>query len=257
MTALISKELRQTWRSFRLPALMLVLLFLAIMDPLVTMYMDEILARFVEGVTIVLPPPSSALAIGQFLGDVAELGILVVIGISMGSVASEKANGVASFVVTRPATRIAYVAAKYIVLLGGLTLALAATTLVASLYSLTVIGPVDVGRVIPAAVSAWIFSAFILNATFAASMIARSSLAAGGIGFAVYFVTAAAGGLLDSTAAGPWLPSALISNINIFLSGSGTLDVATRLLKPGAVVLLLSTLFLGLGLRLFKHQDLP
>ena len=81
---------------------MLVLLFLAIMDPLVTMYMDEILARFVEGVTIVLPPPSSALAIGQFLGHVAELGDPGCIGISMGSVASEKANGVASFVVTRP-----------------------------------------------------------------------------------------------------------------------------------------------------------
>lgn len=257
MGALMTKEFRQAWRSFRLPALLLVLLFLAIMDPLVTKYMGEIFARFVEGVTIVLPPPSSTQAMGQFLGDVVELGVLVIIAITMGSVAGEKANGVASFIVTRPASRRAYVASKFLVLLGGLTAGIAGATSIASLYTVTLIGPVDGGRVISAAVSVWIYTAFIFCATFAASMAANGPLTAGGAGFAAFLVTALAGAVLGSASVGQYLPSALISNVNTFLSGSGDLEIAARILKPGAVAAVVSATLLALGFQSFKQQDLP
>lgn len=257
MTALIAKEFRQAWRSFRLPALLLVLLFMSIMDPLSTKYMGQLLERFAKGIIIVTPPPTSAQAMSQFLGDVLELGILVVIGITMGTVAGEKSSGVASFIVTRPASRLAYVASKFFVLLTGLTAGIAGATLIASLYAATLIGPVDAGRTALAAVSVWLYAAFILCATFSASMAANGPLAAGGAGFAAYLTSALAGSLLGSTSIGKYLPYALVANIEIFLKGPEKAAIASRILRPAFISTVLSIAFLSLGFRSFRRQDLP
>ena len=126
-------------------------------------------------------------------------------------------------------------------LLGGLTLALAATTLVASLYSLTLIGPVDVGRVIPAAVSAWDLFCVHPKRYFRRIHDCASSL--GGRWYRLCSLLRHGSCGTAGLNRGRTVASVpLISNINIFLAAQA-LDVATRLLKPGAVVLLLSTLF--------------
>ena len=253
----MGKEFRQAWRSFRLPALMLILLILAIMDPLTARYMGEILARFAQGVTIVVPPPSSGQAVAQYLGDVMELGLLVVIAITMGSVASEKARGVTTFVVTRPASRGSYVAAKFVVLAGGVVAATAMGTLVAGLYSWTLLGAPAWGRVGLAALSAALYVWLVFSATFAASMVVGSELAAGGLGLTVMIVIGVAGAILGGTAAGPYLPSGLVGNVQLFLTGTPGVDLGARLISPGITTLVLSALFLLLGYRRFKRQPLP
>ncbi len=216
---LLTKELRQAWRSFRLPALYLALLFLAIMDPLSTRYMGELLRKFATGITIVVPPPSAEMAVGSFIGDIVEIGLLIVIAITMGAVAGEKASGVATFVVTRPVSRRAYVLAKYCVLAAGLAAGIAASVALASLYSWTLIGPVPASRVALAAVAVGLYAELIMSATFAASMVAGSPLAAGGTGLAFMLAAGILGSLLSRSAVGPWLPTALMGNANLLLTG--------------------------------------
>lgn len=58
MKALFVKDMRQLWRSFRLPALLLTGLFFAILDPIGAKYMPQImeqLMRGAEGIAIVFP----------------------------------------------------------------------------------------------------------------------------------------------------------------------------------------------------------
>lgn len=227
------------------------------MDPLSVRYMGEIIARFAQGVTVVMPPPSRAQGVAQFLGDVVEIGLLVIIAITMGSVAGEKVSGVTTFIVTKPVSRKAYVLSKFLVLLGALTAGVAAATLLASLYSETLIGPVDWARTFAAAASTWLYALFILSATFAASMAVTSSLAAGGIGLAIHIVTALAGAVLSKSALGPYLPSVLPGNANAFLLTGSDVDVVARLVKPGMSSAVLSFLLLALGYRAFKRQALP
>lgn len=257
MRVLMMKEIRQSWRSFRFPALFLILLMLAIMDPLAARYMGAILARFAQGVTIVLPPPSAAQAVAQFLGDVIEIGLLVIIAITMGSVAGEKVSGVTTFFVTKPVSRKMYVLSKFLVLLGTLTAGIAGGTAVATLYSRTLIGLVDWARTFAAAVSTWLYALFILSATFAASMAMPSSLAAGGAGLAVHIATMVAGAVLGKSALAPYLPSILPGNTNAFLLIDSDVDVVARLVKPGMSSIVLSVLLLALGYRAFQRQALP
>lgn len=254
---LVIKEIRQSWRSFRFPALFLILLMLAIMDPLSVRYMGEIIARFARGVTVVMPPPSPGQGVAQFLGDVVEIGLLVIIAITMGSVAGEKVSGVTTFIVTKPVSRKTYVLSKFLVLLGTVTASLAGGTVVATFYSRSLIGPVDWARTFAAAVSTWLYAFFILSTTFAASMAMPSPLAAGGTGLAVHIATALAGAVLGKSALSPYLPSVLPGNANAFLLMGSDVDVVARLVKPGMTSVVLSLLLLALGYRAFKRQSLP
>lgn len=262
MSALVGKEIRQAWRTFRLPALYLALLFLAIMDPLSTRYMGEILQKFGQGITIIVPPPSAEMAVGSFIGDIVEIGLLVIVAITMGAVASEKASGVATFIVTKPASRKSYVLAKYGVLSVGLALGIAASVLLTSLYTWTLIGPIQASRVALATLAIGIYAEFIMSATFAASMVTSGALAAGGVGLAFMVVVGIAGSLLGHSTVGPWLPSALMGNANLLLTGSagstGSPDSSTLslLLKPGTTAIFLSAALLWAGFAKFRRQDL-
>lgn len=253
MSVLIRKELRQAWRSFRLPAFAITLLFLAIMDPLSTRYMGEILERFAQGVTIIVPPPAPEQAVGTFLGDIIEIGLLVIIAITMGAVASEKASGVTTFVVTKPASRKSYIAAKLLVAAGGVVASIAAGTLVASLYTWTLMGPVPSGRVALAAVSVGLYAELVLAATFAASMVAPSPLTAGGMGLGAFMVAGLAGAIFGRSSIGPYLPSELSANITTLLSGAGGADL---LVKPGITALAASAALVAAGFAKFRRQDL-
>jgi ABC-2 type transport system permease protein len=256
VSVLVRKEIRQAWRSFRLPALYIVLLFLAVLDPLSAKYMGEIISRFAQGITIIMPPQSAEQALATFISDIVEIGLLIIIAITMGSVAGEKATGVTTFIVTKPASRKSYVLAKLAVLAGGLVLGIAASTLVASLYTWTLLGPVSASRAALAATSVGLYAEFIMAATFAASMAVSGTVAAGGLGLAVLAVAGIAGSVLSRSRIGPYLPSTLMGNASLFLTGADVSKWTSMLLKPGLTTSLLSAGLLVAGFERFKRVEL-
>ena len=254
--SLIKKEFRQVWRSFRLPGLCLTLLSLAIMDPLASKYMGEIIARFAQGITIIVPPPTAEQAMETFLGDVGELGLLAVIAITMGSVASEKASGVSAFVVTKPVSRLTYVLAKYAVLAAGVAAGIGGSAAVAYLYTWTLLGPVQSSRACLATLAMASYAELVMTVTFSASMALPGSLAAGGMGLASMFLMGIAGSLLRGTRIGPYMPSALVGGATSLLRGLGQAGLVDALMKPLASAAALGILLWVLGFRKFQRLAL-
>jgi len=252
----MKKEFRQAWRSFRLPGLCLTLLFLAIMDPLASKYMGEIIARFAQGITIIVPPATAEQAMETFLSDVAELGLLVVIAVTMGSVASEKASGVSAFVVTKPVSRLTYVLAKYTILAAGIAAGIGGSAAVAYLYTWTLLGAVQLGRACLATLAMASYAELIMTVTFSASMALTGSLAAGGAGLASVFLLGIAGSLLRGTRIAPYIPSALAGSASSLLRSYGQAGLADVLLKPMASAAALGVLLWTLGFRKFKRLAL-
>lgn len=258
MKGLVEKELRQVWRSFRLPAYYLVLLFLAVSDPLMAKYMGKILERFAQGITIILPPPSPFQAMTQFLGDLIELGLLLVIAIAMGSVAGERASGVTAFLLTKPVTRKRYILAKYSVLVVGVVAGVTLSSLLAQSYIWTLIGPVPAAGAWLATASVLVYTLYILSATFSASMMTESSLAAGGTGLLVLFATGVSGTLLNNSWVAPYLPTALVRNISSYLErGTGVFSggQVASFIRPALSSVLLSVLFLSIGYLKFEKAE--
>src|SRR5215813_14212093 len=108
----LRKELREGWRTSRLPVIVLIFFAFGLASPLLAKYTPELVSSLAGPVQIVVPPPQTSDAIDQFLKNVGQNGILVAILLAMGAVAREKERGTAAFVLTKPISRAAFLAAK-------------------------------------------------------------------------------------------------------------------------------------------------
>ena len=101
MKALFAKDIRQLWRTFRLPALLLSGLFFAILDPIGAKYMPQIMEKLMsgsEGITIIMPEMGPADALISFFGNLAQMGAFIIIVTAMGAVANERERGISAWV---------------------------------------------------------------------------------------------------------------------------------------------------------------
>lgn len=115
---LLGKELREQIRTYRLPVAAIVFLLFGISSPVLARYTKELLnllgGQATGGIQFVLPDPTAADAIGQLLKNVGQFGILMAILLAMGAVATEKDRGTAALILTKPASRLAFLLAKLV-----------------------------------------------------------------------------------------------------------------------------------------------
>ena len=118
-------ETRKTWRLWVLPG---VLVFLGLTTPIMAAVTPAILkatAQRQPGVVIHFPAPTSVDAYVQFMGNLAQLALLVVIITGAAAVAGERRAGTAVLVLTKPLSRAAFVWAKVVANLAILIIATA------------------------------------------------------------------------------------------------------------------------------------
>lgn len=185
MRALLLKEFRQGWRTFKIPAFFLILLFFALLDPLTVKYMGEIMEWFAGDIQVTFPDPTSAQAFLSFISNVSQMGFLALILISMGLVSQEKNSGVASWILTQPVSRRNYLLAKLIVyslaILGGVM----GAGLVAYLYSWSLLGSLPFLPALLSMLGLSLYGIFLLSINFLGSILLRSSWGAGIVTFVV------------------------------------------------------------------------
>jgi ABC-2 type transport system permease protein len=182
---LLRKELLEQWRTRRLLVVAIVFLIMGIGSPFLARYTAE-LVQALGGVSfdIEFPTPTVGDAIDQFLKNVGQAGILTAILISMGSVATEKERGTAALILSKPASRGAYLVAK----LAGISATLAVSLVLASAaaYFYTTLLFESPNLLGWAGMTALLLLALVAYAalTFLGSTLTRSSIAAAGFGIA-------------------------------------------------------------------------
>lgn len=180
---LLRKELLEQWRTRRLPVVAIVFLVMGIGSPFLARYTAELI-QAIGGVPfdIQFPTPTIKDAAEQTLKNVGQAGILVAILLAMGSVATEKERGTAALILSKPASRGAYLLAK----LAGITFTLSFSLVLASAAAwfytaLLFEQPSVLGW---AGMTALLLLALVAYAalTFLGSTLTRSAIAAAGIG---------------------------------------------------------------------------
>lgn len=181
---LLRKELREAWRTRRLPIVALLFLTVGIISPLTARYLNEILgAALGDQLTIPLPVPTVVDALVQLQKNLGQLGALAAIALAMSSVSGELDRGTAALVLAQPATRAAFLAAK----LSGIAIVIGACTAlaigVAWAYTAILFEPLPITGWLILAVLAWLALLAWAAITFLASVATGSTTAAAGIGF--------------------------------------------------------------------------
>jgi ABC-2 type transport system permease protein len=249
---LLRKELREMVRGNRLLVVGAVFLILGIISPLTAKYTPELLKALgtgQQGVQITFPTPTVADAIAQYLKNVAGTGIFVAILLPMGMVAREKERGTAAFVLTKPVSRAAFLAAKLVALLAllgiGVLLAAAATYL----YTAILFEPVTVGGFIGCTLLILLSLVVYGLLTFLGSTLARSQLAAVGIGAGAWVLISIIG---ISPSAARFTPAGLLEPASALARGA----TPDHLLLSVAANLGLCVVLAALAWLAFRRQEL-
>lgn len=247
---LLRKELTEQWRTWRLLVVGIVFAIFGIGSPILARYTPELVKALAgDQFTGIIPTPTMADAIAQLQKNLGQTGILAAILLAMGSVAVEKERGTAALILTKPASRGAYLAAK----LTAIGATLLASTVVAGIgaytYTAILFEAPSIGGY--AAMVSLLFLSLLVygTLTFLGSVLTRSSLAAAGIGIGAMVVLLTLSAL---PGLGPWTPGHLDASGMALALGRQADGLGSSLLSTVAII----ALAYGAAWWSFRRQEL-
>jgi ABC-2 type transport system permease protein len=210
LRVLLMKELREQLRSNRLLAVTATFVIFGIISPLTDRYMKQLFDAIGSqggGMTIIVPAPSQAGAATQILKNFSQFGIICALLLAMGSVAWEKDRGTAGMILTKPASRAAFLAAKLI----AISLTLGFATLLGCGFSYVYVlllypAPFALGGYVAMVLLLWWMLVGFAAITMLGSTLTRSAIAAAGIGLVALLVL---GIVAELPVVGDFVPTAL------------------------------------------------
>jgi len=217
---LLRKELREQARSMRLLALGLVFVFFGLASPLLAKLAPEIVKMVGAGqnVVIEIPEPTALDAVTQFVKNISQIALLVLVFLTMGAVVAEKERGTAVFVLVKPVSRLAFLAAKLLAFWLSTSAALILSALCAYSYTAILFTPPSPAGFSLASLLLLLHILTFVTTTFLFSTVARSQVAAGVLSFLIWILLASLGGL---GAGSDFLPGALLSAaVTVALGGA-------------------------------------
>jgi ABC-2 type transport system permease protein len=248
---LLRKELLEQWRTKRILVVAVVFVAFGIGSPFLARYTAELIqALGGVGFEIELPEPTTRDAVVQFLKNLGQAGILTAILLSMGSVATEKERGTAALLLSKPASRGAFLLAKLTGIAATLGISLALASAAGYFYTTLLFeAPSPLGWIGMTALLLLALLAYVAL-TFLGSTLTRSSIAAAGIGVAGLIAV----GLISALPnVGPYTPAG-ISGAPAEALAMGT--DAGALAGPLAVNIGLVVVLVGLAWLSFRRQEL-
>lgn len=209
---LLGKELREQARTHRFLATILVFVaFAGLLSPIVAKVMPELFENLPTGtgqtISIQMPEPTASDAIAQFLKNLTQTGVIVLILVVMGTVAQERERGTAVTVLSKPVSRLSFLMAKFTALTLMLAFSLVLSALACWYYTLVLFGALDAMVFLKVSLLAALYLWTILAVTFLCSTLFKSQVAAGGLAVGLYALLSV---LSVVPQAKPYLPAALV-----------------------------------------------
>jgi ABC-2 type transport system permease protein len=247
---LVRKELIEQWRTARLPVVATVFLLVGLSSPLLARFTPEIL-KGVGGdqFQIVFPTPTAADAYDQLAKNLGQLGAVIAILLAMGSVAMEKERGTAALILTKPATRAAFLMAKLVAIAATLAVSTTIGSAGAWFYTLVLFEPLPLEGFVLASILQWLALMCYATVTFVGSTLTRSALAAAGFGVAALVVLGVASIV---PGIGRFLPSGLGPASHGLALGQAHVEVVGPTIASVALIIVLAMI----AWLAFRRQEL-
>ena len=183
-TTILKKELREQWRTSRLLVLVAVLFISGMISPLLAKYTPDLLRSVPDipaGFAELIPDPTINDAVGQYVKNVSQFGVLLIVILTMGVISQEKERGTAALTFTHPVQRSALVLAKWLVGMASVALGLLAGGLGCLFYTAILFELLPAGAFLTLNLLMLVFLGVYLSVALLASALARTqSMAAAG-----------------------------------------------------------------------------
>jgi ABC-2 type transport system permease protein len=248
---LLRKELLEQVRTMRLFIVMIVFALFGLISPLTAKYLPDIVKALAGNQLAlpIIPTPTVADAIDQFLKNLDQFGVLTAILLAMGAVATEKDRGTAAFVMTKPVSRAAFLVAKLVAIGANLLLAIAVAGALAYYYTLVLFEPLPVGGYAAMCLLLWLSIYVYAALTFLGSTLAGSAAGGAGLGIVFLVITLILSAL---PRVGDYMPQALLGPARALALGLPPSDLATPLIASVGIIVAAT----ALSWLSFRRQEL-
>ncbi len=206
----LRKELLEQWRSYRLLVVVTVLLAFGLASPLTAKLTPELMKLLPNGAEMakLIPPPTTADAVAQYLKNSSQFGVILALLMTMGTVAQEKDKGTAALVLVKPMPRAVFLWAKFAALGLTFTIGIALAGLACYYYTLVLFEALDASRWLGLNGLLLLFVLVYAALTLLCSTVGRSQVVAGGLGFGLVILLASVGAI---PTVGQYLPGQLLA----------------------------------------------
>lgn len=196
--AVFRKELTEQWRTRRVLIVAAVLVLFGLASPLLAKVTPDLLKSIPDmppGLADLIPAPTLADAVGQYVKNMSQFGILLAVLMSMGAVAQEKERGTAVMTLTHPVSRWTFLLAKFAALAVTFGTSLILAVLGCWYYTLLLFEALPWGSFL--ALNGLMLVVFLVYVavTLLCSTLARTQGAAAGLAFAALVLVAGVGSL--------------------------------------------------------------
>ncbi len=246
----LRKELLEQTRTYRLLVVAVVLVVMGLGSPLLAKLTPQILELVPggEAYAFLVPPPTIADAVGQYVKNMSQFGVILAILLTMGAVAQEKERGTAALVLSKPLPRGPFLGAKAAA--QGLSFAASTALAGAGAYYYTTLlfgAPSAAGWLVMNALMAVFFGVYVA-VTLLCSVLSRSQAMAGGLAVGALVIL---GGLGSLPTIGDYLPNRLLTwGANLALNMEGAFWPAL------AISVAIIALSLLVGWAILRRQEL-
>lgn len=243
------KEWMELIRSYRLLIVATVLLFFGLTSPLLAKFTPELITLIpTGGLTIQMPPPTVMDAIGQYVKNMGQFGIILALLLTMGAIAQEKDKGTAAMMLVKPLPRGAFLAAKFAALGTMFAVTLAVAGIACYYYTLLLFEAMNILHWLVLNALLFVYVLVFVALTLFCSTVTRSQAAAGGAALGLMVVLGLVGTI---PGLGKYLPGELITWGTRLMQGDTTPSWTAFGVSMGLIVAPLLAAWL-----IFKNQEL-
>jgi ABC-2 type transport system permease protein len=246
----LRKELLEAWRGKRFLVAVILLGAFGMMSPLLAKFMREIFSAVpgAEMFSAMIPEATVMDAIGQYIKNIEQFGILLALLLSMGLVTGEKEHGTAALMLSKPLSRNSFILSKFL----GVAVVLLAAVFVAAIggyyYTLFLFEPLPLGNWLAFNGALLLVFLVVTAITLLFSTLFNSQAAAAGAGLGLYLLISLLG---NSPTLAPYTPGYLV-NWGVGLFNGGTEPAWASL----GVCLGLIAICLTFACLVFRRQEL-
>lgn len=239
---IFQKEVLEMWRSKKWIWVPIVFILIAVIDPITTYYMPQILDKagnLPPGTVIKIPTPSAPEVLAKSLSQFNLLGVLVIVLITMGTVSGERKSGVAELILVKPVSYTSFISAKWASLLLLIWSSYFVSYLLSWYYVGQLFATVPFSDFIISFFIYGIWLTIVLTITLFFSSMLSSSGAAGALSLVVIIVLNSISGMLNQTL--KWSPALLPSYTSEYIVSGGISNesLTATLMVTGIVIALL------------------
>jgi len=231
---LLKKELREQRRTHRLLIFLAAFTLIGLLSPLIARYTPLLLRSIPDlpaGLAELIPDPTVKDVVDQYLKNFSQIGLLLVIVLTMGLVAQEKERGTAAMLFSKPVRRAAFVLGKWLASLSSLLAGLVLAAAGCLLYTFILFEPLPVADFLALNALLAVFLGVYLTLALAGSTLARSQSMAAVAAFILVVLVLVLGSV---PWVGDYMPGKLLAGGQSLLMG-GSFDAWPALV--GSLVL--------------------